>query len=285
MVYLCTLSSGESAQASFNKQKFRFTLRALIMANDHTDMQCFECGASSAEDLAFWVNLPEALLVNPFLFPFLVVLEHDWNACLSYQQASRLSDPALLRRLGGLNENLKRLEQCVHEKREEQRRLLRERLERLVRDRLQQRLEQIREDNRSVHDRLKQMAQDLMRQEREQERNQPVKQMQYRMEQRVQHELEQAIQLSLAELSIPLLLQSAPLLADGDVEQLLPARAPKDDPNNDCLVCYDGVRDTVCVPCGHIAMCVDCADLVKRTSSKCLLCNTSIKNIMKIFHA
>lgn len=58
MTYYSTEPSGNDGQASF-----RFVLRAYVTTKNRTKLVDFECAASSAEDLAFWVNLPQTLQV------------------------------------------------------------------------------------------------------------------------------------------------------------------------------------------------------------------------------
>lgn len=182
-------------------------------------------------------------------------------------------------RLRGLKDDFKRFELRALEKQENDKRLLTERLETLVRDRLQQRLELAQKETKLMHDRMSRKIQELLRQELEKD---PKKQL---PQQLVRQEIERAMQLAFAEISIPLLLDSAPFVMDSDVEQLVPANTRRYDQSNDCLVCYDAVRDAVCVPCGHLVLCVECARLLKGTTSKCLLCSASIESVMKVFHA
>ncbi|CAF3282546.1 unnamed protein product [Rotaria socialis] len=56
--------------------------------------------------------------------------------------------------------------------------------------------------------------------------------------------------------------------------------------NQDCTVCFDHLRDTVLIPCGHICLCYTCAtELVEHGSKQCPICRTSIQLINKIYLA
>jgi len=48
----------------------------------------------------------------------------------------------------------------------------------------------------------------------------------------------------------------------------------------DCAVCMDKQIDTVCLPCGHMALCGDCAN---RLYARCVICNVKIQKIQKVF--
>lgn len=50
-----------------------------------------------------------------------------------------------------------------------------------------------------------------------------------------------------------------------------------------CIVCFDRPKDTAFYRCGHVACCWECANTLKRTSSKCPVCRKPIEDCMKIF--
>ncbi|CAF1329869.1 unnamed protein product [Rotaria sordida] len=56
--------------------------------------------------------------------------------------------------------------------------------------------------------------------------------------------------------------------------------------SQDCTICFDHVRDTVLIPCGHICLCYLCAkELIEHGTKQCPICRSSIKLINKIYLA
>ena len=48
-----------------------------------------------------------------------------------------------------------------------------------------------------------------------------------------------------------------------------------------CILCLDRERDHCCVPCGHVVYCGVC--VVGQTSTRCPVCRTTYRNIIKIY--
>ncbi|KDO29836.1 hypothetical protein SPRG_19719 [Saprolegnia parasitica CBS 223.65] len=62
------------------------------------------------------------------------------------------------------------------------------------------------------------------------------------------------------------------------VHALLPA------PSRECVVCYDAPQVGVCVPCGHNAVCMECADRIMAQDAKtCPVCRAEILQIIRLF--
>lgn len=53
--------------------------------------------------------------------------------------------------------------------------------------------------------------------------------------------------------------------------------------SNMCKVCLDEIADTAFTPCGHKVTCEDCADTIKRTTSKCPMCRRYVLKLMRIY--
>ncbi|KAF0690680.1 Aste57867_17935 [Aphanomyces stellatus] len=51
----------------------------------------------------------------------------------------------------------------------------------------------------------------------------------------------------------------------------------------ECVVCLDRTKQTVCVPCGHVAACVPCSDKLERTTRRCPVCRTEVREFVKLF--
>jgi len=54
--------------------------------------------------------------------------------------------------------------------------------------------------------------------------------------------------------------------------------------DNRCVVCLDGMRTQILLPCGHLALCTDCAkrDTIRKLDMKCPLCRCTIFDAMEI---
>ena len=57
-----------------------------------------------------------------------------------------------------------------------------------------------------------------------------------------------------------------------------------DDDSKLCIVCLDGFRDHVLIPCGHIAVCGQCKELYEGDDSECPLCRTKVEMVVKTFN-
>ncbi|KAF0690681.1 Aste57867_17936 [Aphanomyces stellatus] len=53
----------------------------------------------------------------------------------------------------------------------------------------------------------------------------------------------------------------------------------------ECIVCLDRPKQVVCVPCGHVAACVVCAEHIQQTTRKCPICRTDVRELIKLFLA
>ena len=50
-----------------------------------------------------------------------------------------------------------------------------------------------------------------------------------------------------------------------------------------CVVCWDARAEAVCVPCGHMAGCIECLRAVKAQSRQCPVCRASISEVIKVY--
>ena len=46
-----------------------------------------------------------------------------------------------------------------------------------------------------------------------------------------------------------------------------------------CIVCFDKIRTRMCVPCGHVCMCADCAIAWIRNKTTCPVCRAQVNSI------
>ncbi|GJP36207.1 hypothetical protein CLOM_g20728 [Closterium sp. NIES-68] len=51
-----------------------------------------------------------------------------------------------------------------------------------------------------------------------------------------------------------------------------------------CVICWDARAEAVCVPCGHVAGCMECLGEVKGKGWGCPVCRANIQQVVKLFH-
>ncbi|KAG2789024.1 hypothetical protein JG687_00004569 [Phytophthora cactorum] len=51
----------------------------------------------------------------------------------------------------------------------------------------------------------------------------------------------------------------------------------------ECVICFDGPQSAVCVPCGHNAVCMKCAEEILTTTAECPVCRTHIRELIKLY--
>ncbi|KXS10063.1 hypothetical protein M427DRAFT_63002 [Gonapodya prolifera JEL478] len=56
---------------------------------------------------------------------------------------------------------------------------------------------------------------------------------------------------------------------------------PPDEQAKECIVCFDQPKEAVLVPCGHIGMCMACAEQLKRQGKRCPICRQNIERVIK----
>ena len=51
-----------------------------------------------------------------------------------------------------------------------------------------------------------------------------------------------------------------------------------------CVICMDKSIESVCVPCGHRCLCMDCSvEILKKKPSKCPICAQNVTQIIKTY--
>ena len=54
----------------------------------------------------------------------------------------------------------------------------------------------------------------------------------------------------------------------------------------ECVVCLTNPKETLVVPCDHMCLCMDCANIMRsHHDSKCPLCRTPVQSLMHIIHS
>jgi len=56
-----------------------------------------------------------------------------------------------------------------------------------------------------------------------------------------------------------------------------------EDKIGNCIICYDKACRCVYFPCGHLNSCYECGVKVYLSQSKCPVCNTSVRKVIKVY--
>ncbi|OQR90558.1 hypothetical protein THRCLA_09285, partial [Thraustotheca clavata] len=73
-----------------------------------------------------------------------------------------------------------------------------------------------------------------------------------------------------------IMVPSAPPLDQNEINTLI-------DMTNDCVVCMDMPRTSVCVPCGHLAGCYKCLNYLLSKRSLCPICRTPLATVVRVY--
>ncbi|QDZ20037.1 RING-type domain-containing protein [Chloropicon primus] len=57
---------------------------------------------------------------------------------------------------------------------------------------------------------------------------------------------------------------------------------PADDLGRECVICMSEPRDTTLLPCRHMCLCHDCAQMLRQQTNKCPICRTQVKSLLEI---
>merc|ERR1719345_708338 len=75
--------------------------------------------------------------------------------------------------------------------------------------------------------------------------------------------------------------QCSGMLSSDQIEQQALQVAGQDK----CCVCMDQRKDGVLVPCGHKAMCMSCAEMLKARDRRCPVCRQNIGSVVRVFES
>ncbi|KAJ7534904.1 hypothetical protein O6H91_12G009500 [Diphasiastrum complanatum] len=50
-----------------------------------------------------------------------------------------------------------------------------------------------------------------------------------------------------------------------------------------CVICWDSPAEAICIPCGHLAGCMECLSEIKSKQWGCPVCRTSIDQVVKVY--
>lgn len=56
-----------------------------------------------------------------------------------------------------------------------------------------------------------------------------------------------------------------------------------DVPKNECIICYDGPKNMLMLPCAHIATCADCTAHIMGSNKKCPVCRCTIRQVLRTY--
>jgi len=55
------------------------------------------------------------------------------------------------------------------------------------------------------------------------------------------------------------------------------------DTQTDCIVCMDSKSNTVLLPCGHLGVCIECANALKTSTQTCPVCRQKIVSVQRVY--
>ncbi|OQR99884.1 hypothetical protein ACHHYP_03999 [Achlya hypogyna] len=85
--------------------------------------------------------------------------------------------------------------------------------------------------------------------------------------------------------SAPPLSEASPTLGPVAAPSLAhSASLPEDRVPSECIVCFDGPQNAVCVPCGHAAICMKCADNIRLSTRLCPVCRADVREMIQLYH-
>jgi len=61
------------------------------------------------------------------------------------------------------------------------------------------------------------------------------------------------------------------------------SQLPQTDAANECIVCFNPPKTHVLVPCGHLCVCVACAEHIVKGSRECPQCRSLVTHTYKVF--
>ena len=87
------------------------------------------------------------------------------------------------------------------------------------------------------------------------------------------------------------IIKKRPLIDNENKIQIEETKNDVDDDDNDneddsklCIVCLDGDRDHIIIPCGHICVCKTCKKLYETDNATCPMCRVKVEKVIKTFH-
>ncbi|KAM7521716.1 hypothetical protein LguiA_011618 [Lonicera macranthoides] len=59
----------------------------------------------------------------------------------------------------------------------------------------------------------------------------------------------------------------------------------RNEANNEstCVICWDAPAEGACIPCGHMAVCMSCLNVIKSKQGSCPVCRAEIDQVVKIY--
>ncbi|GMF47963.1 unnamed protein product [Phytophthora fragariaefolia] len=67
------------------------------------------------------------------------------------------------------------------------------------------------------------------------------------------------------------------------VAKNIPGQGSGTQSNDECVICFDGPQEAVCVPCGHNAVCMDCAQELVDTTRLCPVCRQQVREVIRLY--
>eukprot|EP01119_Soliformovum_irregulare_P019832 TRINITY_DN635_c0_g1_i2.p1 TRINITY_DN635_c0_g1~~TRINITY_DN635_c0_g1_i2.p1 ORF type:complete len:294 (+),score=44.88 TRINITY_DN635_c0_g1_i2:76-957(+) len=64
-----------------------------------------------------------------------------------------------------------------------------------------------------------------------------------------------------------------------------PPSEPIEEDDNTCKICFEASINAVLIPCGHLALCITCANSLQQTSANCPICRAHVHTVVQTFRA
>lgn len=82
--------------------------------------------------------------------------------------------------------------------------------------------------------------------------------------------------------ALPMTLPSAPPLPVHHRSQEEPASVGEEK-GSQCVVCWNAAAQGVCIPCGHLAGCMECLGMIKTKGWGCPVCRADIEQVIRVY--
>ncbi|KAL4160345.1 hypothetical protein PRNP1_000915 [Phytophthora ramorum] len=67
------------------------------------------------------------------------------------------------------------------------------------------------------------------------------------------------------------------------VAKSIPGHSSEMHSADECVICFDGPQEAVCVPCGHNAVCMECAQELLDTTRLCPVCRQQVREVIRLY--
>jgi len=83
--------------------------------------------------------------------------------------------------------------------------------------------------------------------------------------------------------ALPMALPSAPPLPAVHHRSQEEPSSVGEEKGNQCVVCWNAAAQGVCIPCGHLAGCMECLGMIKTKGWGCPVCRATIEQVIRVY--